>query len=306
MRDGARPWAILAVFAVSSILAADDVGAAECRTPAEYAAAFESGTDCTVDSCLYSVITQADAAPTHPYPKGFAKAWLSGYRTLAAFLQLRSENGLQCGLTHQALDMVGFPAPFTGAPYRLHVIDGCVLQERGHVIGIPTVAEWVRELGDDYGIEIPMPAFRELAEDGMDFESAAGCRDQRGTADGEPIDARACAAGGNFPDKDTCSCSPAFVDAYKALRDLSPYGAGRTSAECFRRFEALTPSVPALRAALWACQDVDPYNAFNGLGFDGSGLTLPEFIVDNVSFDDIGADNVATIPLPDPAPCAGR
>lgn len=61
-----------------------------------------------------------------------------------------------------------------------------------------------------------------------------------------------------------------------------------------------------LRAALWACQDVDPYNAFNGLGFDGTDLTLPGFIVDNIAFDAMGPDAVAHIALPDPVPCAAQ
>jgi hypothetical protein len=300
--DGAdlvKRMAAVVAFAIMSVVASQSTHAAECRTPAEYAAAFESGADCAVGSCLYSVITQAESAPTHPYPDGFAKAWLSGYRTLAAFLQLRREKGPQCGLTGPVLNMVGFAPPYSAAPYRLNVIDGCALQRRGHVVGIPTVAEWVRELKDAYGIEIPMPVFRRLVEDGMDFESATGCS-------GRQDPARACVSGASFPDEDTCSCSSEFVDAYRKLRDLSPYQRGQTTSECFGRFQALPSSVPALRAALWACQDVNPYNTFNGLGFDGDELTLPEFIVDNVSFAEMGADNVTAIPLPDPAPCTER
>jgi hypothetical protein len=296
---------ILAAVTVISAFTSDDARAAQCTTPSEYAAAIENGTDCAVSSCLYLVITQTDAAPTHPYPEGFAKAWLSGYRTLAAILDARRKIGFQCALTADALAMAGFPPPFSGAPYQLHVVDGCALANEGHVIAIPTVAEWVRELEDAYGIEVSLPVFRALVADGMDFGSATGCRGQA-AAGGRATDARACVGRPAFPDRDACSCSPAFDDAYRALRGLSPYGAGQTTSECFAKFETLPQSVAALRAALWACQDADPYNTFNGLGFDGSALTLPEFIVDNISFDEMGAGNAVTVALPDPATCSGR
>ena len=62
---------------------------------------------------------------------------------------------------------------------------------------------------------------------------------------------------------------------------------------------------PVVRAALWACQDVSPYNAFNGLGFDGTELTMPEFIIDNISFEKMTPRAVAHIALPDPASLPG-
>ena len=85
-----------------------------------------------------------------------------------------------------------------------------------------------------------------------------------------------------------------------------PAIASRRSPPRSSRGQAPRAGRDPLRAALWACQDVDPYNAFNGLGFDGTDLTLPEFIVDNIAFDAMGPDAVAHIALPDPVPCAAQ
>ncbi|MEQ9690568.1 MAG: hypothetical protein RLO48_12625 [Bauldia litoralis] len=163
--------AAASVFAIAA-LAANGAAGAACSTPAEVAAAFAAGAVCDVDSCLYGVITEGDAAPTHPYPRGFAKAWLSGYRTIAADLQSRRDNGATCAVTEHALTAVGFPPPFDDAPYRLHVIDGCALEKAGDFIAIPTVAEWVRELMDTHRIAVAMPEFRSLVEAGRDFGAA--------------------------------------------------------------------------------------------------------------------------------------
>lgn len=293
------------ILALAS-LSAGSAHAAACTTPAEVAAAFAAGEVCAVDSCLYGVITEGEAAPTHPYPAGFGKAWLSGYRTVAANLQDRHDDGATCAVTQKALTAAGFPPPFDGAPYRFHVIDGCALEKAGRFIAVPTVAEWVRVLMDDHRIAVSMPVFRNLAEAGRDFGKVTGCTGGTDAATGKPTDALACVTGAGFPDTGTCGCGAAFLDAYRDLAGLSPYTAGQTTAACFARYATMTPGEPALRAALWACQDADPYNAFDGLGFDGTELTLPEFIVDNIAFDAMGPDAVAHIALPDPAGCAAE
>ena len=292
---------ILAIFALVSVVATA-ARSAECNTAADVANAFESGSDCIVNSCLYGVITGWDSAPTHPYPKGFAKAWLSGYHTIASILQLKKDIGFRCGLTDQALTMAGFLHPFTGAPYKFHVIDGCALQEKGYVIGIPTVAEWVRELKQKYQIEVPLPVFKKLAQDGKDFKRITGCKNQTDPVTEKTMDAMACVRGKDFPNLEHCSCSPEFIDAYSRLHDLSPYNPGQTTEMCFEKLRSLTLTEPVLREALWACQDVNPYNAFNGLGFDGVQLTLPEFIIDNVSFQRMPREGVAHLDLPTPCP----
>lgn len=293
--------AILAIFGLVSVVATAARGA-ECKTAADVANAFDSGTDCVVNSCLYGVITGWDSAPTHPYPKGFAKAWLSGYRTIANILQLKKDMGFRCSLTDQALTMAGFLHPFAGAPYKFHVIDGCALEEKGYVIGIPTVAEWVRVLKQQYQIEVPLPIFQKLAEAGKDFKGITGCKDQTDPIKQKPVDVIACVRAKDFPHHDTCSCSPEFIDAYDKLHVLSPYKPGQTTETCFKKLQSLALTEPVIREALWACQDVNPYNAFNGLGFDGVQLTLPEFIVDNVSFQEMGPEGVAHLGLPNPCP----
>ena len=293
--------AALATFLIVSVVATG-THAAECKTAADVANAFENGTDCVVNSCLYGVITGWDPAPTHPYPKGFAKAWLSGYRTIESLLQFKKDIGFRCGLTDQALTMAGFLHPFTGAPYKFHVIDGCALEEKGYVIGIPTVAEWVRELKQKYRIEVPLPVFKKLAEAGKDFKGITGCEDQIDPIRRKPIDAIACVRAKDFPHHDACSCSPEFIDAYAKLHHLSPYNTGQTTETCFKKLQSLTLTEPVVREALWACQDVNPYNAFNGLGFDGVQLTLPEFIVDNVSFQQMPREGVTHLDLPNPCP----
>ena len=172
---------------------------AECRTVSAFAAAFKRRHRVLVNSCLYGVITASDPAPTHPYPEGFGKAWLSGYRTLASILEFKHEKGAACGLTDQTLQMAGFPRPFDGAPYQLHVIDGCALAKKGHVIAIPTLAEWVRELVDEHQIEVPMPVFRKLADAGRDFTSATGCTGGTDPETQKPLDALAASAEAGFP-----------------------------------------------------------------------------------------------------------
>jgi hypothetical protein len=273
--------ATLSVLALATVAAANGARGAECRTVSEFAAAFKDGTECSVNSCLYGVITASDSAPTHPYPEGFGKAWLSGYRTLTSILQFKHEKGAACRLTDQTLQMAGFPRPFDGAPYQLHVMD-------------------------EHQIDVPMPVFRKLADAGRDFTSATGCTGGTDPETQKPIDALTCVTGSRFPDQDTCSCSSEFVDAYRKMRDLSPYDAGQTSAACFKQLKSMALTEPVLRAALWACQDVSPYNAFNGLGFDGTELTMPEFIIDNISFEKMTPHAVAHIALPDPASCPAQ
>lgn len=198
--------------------------------------------------------------------------------------------------------MAGFPHPFTGAAYKFHVIDGCALEKSGYVIGIPTVAEWVQELKQKYRIEVPLPVFKKLAEAGKDFRGITGCEDQIDRISRKPLDAIACVRAKDFPHQDACSCSPEFIDAYGKLHHLSPYNHGQTTETCFEKLRSLTLTAPVLREALWACQDVNPLNAFNGLGFDGVQLTLPEFIVDNVSFQQMPREGVAHLDIPNPCP----
>jgi len=299
-------FAAFSILMLAALAVPRDVEGAECRTPAEVSAAFESGSVCTVSSCLYGVITASDAAPTHPYPNGFAKAWLSGYRTIANILQSRHDKGPECNLTVHALETAGFPHPFNGAPYKLHVIDGCTLEKMGNFIAIPTVAEWVRMLMDTYQVEVPLPVFRNLADAGRDFTKVTACTGGTDPDTQAPIDALACVTGSQFPDHETCSCSSGFIDAYQKLRELSPYNANQTTAACFEQFKTLESTLPVLRAALWACQDVNPYNAFNGLGFNGAELTVSEFIVDNIGFYEMPPKAVSHIDLPDPVPCTSH
>ena len=301
-----KTWATAYLVAGVTMATAGSATGATCTTPAAVAAAFANGETCVVDSCLHGVITADDPAPTHPYPAGFGKAWLAGYRTVADILETRRDRGATCHLTDRALAQVGFPRPYDRAPYRFHVIDGCALESAGHFIAVPTVAEWVRVLMDGHGIAVPMAAFRALAETGRDFPAATGCTGGTDPVSGKALDALACVTGPGFPEAETCGCHPDFLQAYRTLHGLSPYEKGQTSAACFAAFEAMERSALTLRAALWACQDANPYNTFNGLSFDGANLTLPEFIFDNVAFAAMPSGAVAHRDLPDPAACAPR
>ncbi len=239
---------------------------------------------CEVDKCLYSVITTA-GNHERPYGPGFGKAWVAGYDTIQEVVRFFEADPSTA--TKKALQLIGFgDGPYDKlGKLSYYVFDGCELQENTPGLQIvPHSALVWRDVLTKMNIAVREEVWATLANYTWNFEALTKCD-------------RNCVMDDNTDllQTDTkCGCAKEFAEAMKVVAGLNPYNKRQTSAKCFSRFNKAFPNATALqlRAALWQCQDVNPYNSFVGFTYNGQDLLKAEYITENFSFHAARSRNV--------------
>lgn len=247
-----------------------------CDSPTEVIDAFETGTDCLVDTCIYSTVSSGIAAPTNLTRPSSASAWVSGYNTIELFLEARASGQTKQEAAETLLTSLGLTEPFIREPYILHIFNGCIYEdELDAPVRVPTAAEWLRTLGNEYNIRVPEEVGRDFILSGMNFESYTNCTNAL------------CVVNRSFPTNNTCGCNTEFRNAVERFGEVAWVEGGNTT-ECFSLLKE-TPEIDIieLRAALLVCDSANAFNTFNGLAFNGTEYTQPEFVVPNIGFEEL-------------------
>jgi hypothetical protein len=306
-------WAIVTAgaLAAASLPSAAQAQSSCVTTAAQYAAAFNS---CQPVSCvapsLYGVIgggTPADQ--TSVYPSTFYWGWVGGAESLQQYAdwQVQACQGTlaESEVTHRILLWVGFgEGDITkGAPYTLSVMD---LGSEPSLF-VPAWEQWFLAFERAFGIVVPLDAQKNLT---LNLGNAVTRDPTRQFAEITGCSAHSAA---HCTDQPLSACSADYQNAANALISQSPIEGTGSTTDCANAFKTYigtlgrSTNAAEVRAMLRYCQDVNPCNSGQGLGFNpayppGGGtltqhFTGREYVLLNKSLQDLGAAFIALQPV---------